>query len=172
MEFIDTSPLSYNGQDINQPLQELSHYCPRLRRVEVGVSGALTVLTTDTIASLCRNCPLLEHLTLSASEEGLLRLATSCPRLRGLVVDAGSSVSDAFLLALAAHSRQLQSLEVGKEVSTAALTEGALMELVRRCRKLATLRLHWPGKFSTEALAALSAEETRLHKFNTALVYT
>lgn len=169
----------------------LSQSCPKLH--SVNFSGCFR-LTDDAIELLLKNCPDIKDLNIEncrkLTDASLDHLRKHAPKLQGLDIGgnfnmtisgitklierhqnhskftkihlSGHPVTDQTIKAIMAKCRKLHSLSVGY----CAITDEALIALLRKRESVSRLCLHWNVAITDQLLRFLGSEARNLQELN------
>ncbi|GLD99024.1 hypothetical protein PINS_up007742 [Pythium insidiosum] len=144
-------------------LQTLNrHHATTLRRVDFSYCR---LLTSDGIETLVRDASQLEAIALKGcpkvGDTAIVAVASHCgDALRALQLGGSGNVSDVALEALAQHCAMLQALDIARSnpfgMGRGGVSDGALMHLLAKCRRVETLVLRGQGRLTANVLAFMS----------------
>jgi hypothetical protein len=144
--------------------------CPQLRSSFRRAAALARGLTDGDIALLAQFCPSLQALTLTdcdmLTNAAVLAVAAHCPRLEELCVTR-CSLTDASLHALAANCSRLDWLNVN---ACRALTDAGIMAVVHSCPRLATLQADWCLRLTERCRSELRRHSWRCSRPSPSLI--
>ena len=152
-----TSPWNYCDDAL---LRCIGEYCPLLRTLSIAIH--LKVAEASLVA-LAQGCPLLDALTVRCykkqlTDNVLIELSTSCPRLRKLKF-SGGNYTDVGIEALLSKCTLLESFDLSHN---SMITDEAIISIASNCKNLNILFLHNIKLVTDKALCQVFKSCTQL----------
>ncbi|KAJ0396759.1 hypothetical protein ATCC90586_003215 [Pythium insidiosum] len=139
-----------------------AHHAQTLRRVDLSYCR---LVTSDGVETLVRGARDLEAIAFKGcpkvNDAAAVAVARECREsLRSLQLGGSGNISDAALEALAEHCPNLKTLDIARSnpfgMGRGGVSDGGLMHLLAKCRRVESLVLRGQGRLSANVLVFMS----------------